>query len=119
MADARKRKLEELEKRLDEVEQTQERQGKTTVNLQRRIDRLDKSSTLVLGRADWRARSLEPTLRSVIPRCVFLSLVVLLYLWTNSPASSVLHVPLVLLELRSLDPQDVPIGIDLGPSVGR
>ena len=43
MADARKRKLEELEKRLDEVEQTQERQGKTTVNLQRRIDQLDKS----------------------------------------------------------------------------
>ena len=52
MADARKRKLDELEKRLDEVEQTQERQGKTTVNLQRRIDRLDKSSTLVLERAD-------------------------------------------------------------------
>ena len=52
MADARKRKLEELEKRLDEVEQTQERQGKTTVNLQRRIDQLDKSSTLVLERAD-------------------------------------------------------------------
>ena len=51
MADVRKRKLEELEKRLDEVENVQEKQWKTTANLQRRVERLDKSSTLVLENA--------------------------------------------------------------------
>ncbi len=35
MADARKRKLDEIEKRLDEVEASQEKQWKTHTNLQK------------------------------------------------------------------------------------
>ena len=51
MADARKRKLEDLEKRVDELESNQEKQWKATAGLHRRVDRLDKSTTLVLEQA--------------------------------------------------------------------